>query len=114
MHSTHYEYAWPGLAPLWLGLLRRLLRVRRHSLRRHSLCQAFALRPACARYFALLDRAPRMRWEGGAAPLEGSFHGALRRSSSSGSVAVLVGSSSGSVAVLVGSSSGSSGSTSRK
>ena len=42
------------------------------------LAQAFALRPACARYFALLDRSPRMRWEGGAAPREGSFQGALR------------------------------------
>ena len=41
--------------------------------------QAFALRSACARYFALLDRAPSMRWEGGAAPREGGFRGALRR-----------------------------------
>jgi ABC-type multidrug transport system fused ATPase/permease subunit len=40
--------------------------------------QAFALRPACARYFALLDRVPSMRWDGGAVPPEGSFHGALR------------------------------------
>ena len=40
--------------------------------------QAFALRSACARYFALLDRAPSMRWEGGAAPREGGFRGALR------------------------------------
>ena len=44
----------------------------------YYLCQAFALRPACARYFALLDRAPRICWDGGAAPREGSFQGALR------------------------------------
>ena len=30
--------------------------------------EAAALRPACARYFALLDRVPRMRWEGGEQP----------------------------------------------
>ena len=65
-----------------------------------------------------------MRWEGGAAPLEGRFHGALRRSNS-GVVGLVGSSSSGSSgstsregsfhgALRRSSSSGSSGSTSRK
>ena len=39
--------------------------------------ELYTIRPACARYFGLLDRQPAMEWHGGRVPQDGSCRGAI-------------------------------------